>query len=140
MIADICSPRGWLSFERIVDIPFERCVAALKSWQRTAHDGDLRIGRSLLRGPIEHDRDSGTCRIEVRLARGPMRPLLRMRLNIDHWSTSPSRTALELIPCRRVQPTATYFRAGHLLLDSLTHSLPQPRQFRPGSMPNSSAS
>ena len=32
-------------------------------------------------------------------------------------------TALELIPCGRVRATASYFRAGHLLLDSLTHSL-----------------
>jgi hypothetical protein len=24
---------GWLSFRRIIDIPFETCVAALESWQ-----------------------------------------------------------------------------------------------------------
>ncbi len=115
---------GGLSFRRIVDIPFETCVAALESWQRTGQDGGLSIGQSVLRGPIEHDRGSGTCRIEVRLARGRLRRRLRMRLHIDRWS-SPSTTALELIPCKRVRPTATYFRAGHLLLDSLTHSLPQ---------------
>jgi hypothetical protein len=61
--------------------------------------------------------------IEVALARGPLRPL-PMRLEIDRWS-APSMTALELIPCQRVRPTATYFRSGHLLLDSLTHSLRQ---------------
>src|SRR5207247_10132157 len=93
---------------------FETCVAALENWQRTEQDGELRIGHSLLRGPIEHDRVSGTCRIDVRLARGPMRPLLRMRLNIDRWSWPPARTALELIPCDRVRPTAADFRAGHL--------------------------
>jgi len=114
-----------LSFRRIIDTPFETCVAALENWQRTEQDGELRIGQSLLRGPIEHDRDSGTCRIDVRLARGPMRPLLRMRLNIDRWSWPSARTALELIPCDRVRPTAAYFRSGHLLLDSLTHSVPQ---------------
>ena len=116
---------GQLSFRRIIDIPFETCVAALENWQRTEQDGELRIGHSLLRGPIEHDRPSGTCRIEVRLARGPLRPLLRMRLNIDRWSWPPARTALELIPCDRVRPTAAYFRSGHLLLDSLTRSLPR---------------
>ncbi len=68
---------------------------------------------------------AGALRIEVHLARGPLRATLRMRLNIDHWSSPPSRTAFELIPCKRVRPTATYFRAGHLLLDSLIHSLPQ---------------
>ncbi len=115
---------GGLSFRRIIDIPFETCVAALESWQRTAQDGDLPIGQSVLHGPIEHDRGSGTCRIEVRLARGPLRMRLRMRLHIDRWSSS-STTALELIPCKRVRPTVTYFRAGHLLLDSLTQSLPQ---------------
>jgi len=116
-----CPVLGWLLFRRIVDVPFETCVAALENWQRTGLDGELRIGESRLRGPIEHDRDSGARRIEVRLARGPLRPLLRMRLDIDRWSSSS--TALELIPCGRVRPTAAYFRAGHLLLDSLTHSL-----------------
>jgi hypothetical protein len=76
-----------------------------------------------LRGPVEHDRGSGTCRIQVRLAWGPLRPLLHMRLDIDRWSSSP--TAVKLIPCVRVRPTGAYFRAGHLLLDSLTRSLPQ---------------
>jgi hypothetical protein len=116
---------GGLSFRRIVDIPFQACVAAVESWQRTEHDGALHLGQSLVRGPVEHDRDLGTCRIEVRLARGSLRPPLRMRLDIDHWSSSPPRTALELIPSRRVRPTAAYFRAGHLLLDALTRSLPQ---------------
>ena len=46
-----------------------------------------------------------------------------MRLEVERWSASSARTALELIPCQRVRPTAAYFRSGHLLLDSLTHSL-----------------
>ena len=121
--AGMTPARGWLSFRRIVDVPFETCVAALDSWQRTGQGGELRFGESLLRGPIEHDRESGTCRIQARLARGPLRPLLHMRLDIDRWSSSS--TAVELIPCGRVRPTAAYFRAGHLLLDSLTRSLRQ---------------
>ena len=112
-----------LSFCRIVDVPFETCVAALDSWLRTRHGGELRFGRSQLLGPIEQDRDLGTVRAQVRLASGPLHPLLRMRLDIDRWSSSS--TALELIPCRLVRPTAEYFRAGRLLLDSLTRSLPQ---------------
>jgi hypothetical protein len=114
---------GSLSFWRIVDVPFETCVAALDSRLRTRHGGGLRFGGSQLLGPMEHDRDLGTRRIQVRLARGPLLPLLRMRLDIDRWSSSS--TALELIPCRLVRPTADYFRAGRLLLDSLTRSLPQ---------------
>ena len=121
MSAGTCSVLGGLPFRRIVDVPFETFLAAVESGQRTGLDGELRIGESRLRGPIEHDRDSGTRRIEVRLARGPLRPLMRMRLNIDRWSSSS--TALELIPCGRVRATARYFRAGHLLLDALTHSL-----------------
>jgi len=117
------SALGSLSFRRIVDVPFQACMAALDSWQRTGHGGELRSGGTRLPGPVEHDRDSGTRRIEVRLARGPLRPSLRMRLDIDRWSSSS--TALELIPCGRVRPTAAYFRAGHLLLDSLTRFLPQ---------------
>jgi hypothetical protein len=109
---------GWLSFRRIVDVPFEACVAALDRWQRTGRGDGLRFGASQLLGPMEHDRDSGTCRIRVRLARGPLRQALPMRLDLDHWTSAS--TALELIPCGRVRPTPAYFRAGHLLLDSLT--------------------
>jgi hypothetical protein len=125
MNAGMCPVSGGLSFQRIVDIPFETCVAAFESWQRTEQDGALRIGHSLVRGPVEHDSDFGTCRVEVRLARGSLRRPLRMRLDIGRWSSSPPRTALELIPSRRVRPTEAYFRAGHLLLDALTRSLPQ---------------
>ena len=112
-----------LSFSRVVDVPFETFVAALDSWLGTRHGGVLRLGRSQLLGPVEHDRDLGTRRIQVRLARGPVHPLLRMRLDIDRWSSSS--TALELIPCRLIRPTADYFRAGGLLLDGLTRSLPR---------------
>jgi hypothetical protein len=64
---------GSLSFRRIMDVPFETCVAELDSWQRTEY-GELRVGGSLLRGPAEHDREAGTRRIQVRLARGSLRP------------------------------------------------------------------
>ena len=112
------------SFRRIVDVPFETCVAALDSWQRTAQDGEVGFGDSMLCGPVERDPGSATCRMQVRLARGALRPLLRMRLDIDRWSSSS--TAVELIPCGRVRLSAAYFRAGHLLLDSLTRHLLQP--------------
>ena len=111
--------RAWWSFRRIVDIPFGTCVAALESGQLTGHDGGPRAGLGLVYGPVEHDRDCGTCRVQVHLARGPLRPPLPMRLQADPWSSSPPRTALELIPCGHVRPSAAYFRAGHLLLDSL---------------------
>ena len=117
---------GSLSFRRIVDVPFETCVAELDSWLRTERGGGLRFGGSQLLGPMEHDRDLGTRRIQVRLARGPLYPLLRMRLDIDRWSSSS--TAFELVPGRLVQPTADYFRAGRLLLESLTHSVRQYRE------------
>src|SRR5215831_5523571 len=108
------------TFRRIVDIPFETCVAVVENWLGAVPHSDLHIGQSLLRGPIERGRDSDTCHIEVRLARGPLRPLLPMRLNMDRWSGPAARTALELIPGKRIRPTAAYFRAGHLVLDSLT--------------------
>ena len=123
--ASRCPAVSRLSFRRIIDVPFGICMIALESWQRTGQDGDLHIGQSLLRWPIEHDGDYGTSRIEVGLARGSLRPPLRMRLDVDRWYPSSSRTALELIPCQRVRPTAAYFRSGHLLLDSLAQSLPQ---------------
>jgi hypothetical protein len=114
---------GGLSFRRIIDIPLEACVTALENGLRAGPGNELHLGRSLLRGPVEHDRDWGTCRIEARLARGPLRPLLPMRLHIDRWSGPAGRTALELIPGTRVRPAAAYFRAGHLLLDALTRRL-----------------
>jgi hypothetical protein len=123
MSASMVPEPGPLSFRRVVDVPFETCVAALDSWQRTGQGGEPRPAGSRLLGSVEHDRDTGTRRIRVRLARGPLRPLLRMRLDIDRWSSTS--TGLELIPCGRVRLTAAYFRAGHLLLDWLTCSLPQ---------------
>jgi hypothetical protein len=112
------------SFRRIVDVPFETCVAALGSWLQTEQGGELRFGGSVLCGPAERDPGSATYRIQVRLAQGAWRPLPRMRLDIDRWSSSS--TALELIPGGRTRPAAAYFRAGHLLLDSLTRQLLQP--------------
>ena len=119
MSATAVPMQGSLSFRRIVDVPFETCVAALDRGPRTGH-GELRFGDSLLGGPAERDGDTGTRRIRVRLARGRLRPRLPMRLDIDRWSCSS--TAVELIPCGRVRPTAAYFRAGHHLLDLLTRS------------------
>ena len=109
-------------FQGIADTPFAAYMAALESWQLTGHGGELRLGNSLLRGPIEHDQHFGIWRIEVCLGRGPLRPPVRMRLEVAPWYTGA--TALELIPCQRVRPSAAYFAAGHSLLDSLTHTLP----------------
>jgi hypothetical protein len=115
---------GSVSFGRIVTVPFGAWVAALDRWQLAAPDGQLHLGQSLVRGPAERDPRLGTCRVEVRLGRGPLRPPVRMRLDIDHLSATT--TALQLIPCQRVRPTAAYFRAGHHLLDTLTSALSQP--------------
>ena len=111
-----------LSFWRIADIPFDAYLAALESWQLTGHDGELRLGNSLLRGPIERDQHFGIWRIEVLLGRGPLRSPVRMRLEIAPWYAGA--TALELIPCQRVRPSAAYFTVGHRLLDFLTRPLP----------------
>ena len=118
-------------FGRIVRIPFDAYMAALESWQLTGHNDEVCLGNSLLRGPVEHDQYFGTYRINVRLARGPLRPPVRMRLEIAPWYTGA--TARELIPCQRVRPSAAYLAAGHRLLDSLTSPLPVrvPVQQRP---------
>jgi hypothetical protein len=122
--AGMRSMAGPVSFGRIVAVPFGAWVAALERWQLTGNDGELRLGQSLLRGPVERDQQLGSCRIEVHLGRGPLRPPVRMRLDIDRWSAI--HTALQLIPSQRVRPSAAYFRAGHRLLDSLTHAVPPP--------------
>ena len=103
----------------------------MENWQRAGRNGELRFGQALLRWPIEYGRDRGARQIEVCLARGPLRPRVRMRLEVDRWSASSARTALELIPCQQVRPTEAYFRSGHLLLDSLTHSLRQHQPVQP---------
>jgi hypothetical protein len=74
-------PAGaWLSFARIVDIPFGTCAAALDSGQLTGPDRGRRGGRPLACGPAEHDPGTGTCSVQVRLGHGPLRSPLRMRL------------------------------------------------------------
>lgn len=113
-----------LSFRRIAGIQFDAYMAVLESWQLTGHDTKLRLGDSLLQGPIEHDHYFGTWRIEVRLARGRLRPPVRMRLEIAPWYAGA--TVLELIPSQRVRPSAAYLAAGDRLLDSLTRALPVP--------------
>src|SRR6516164_8367028 len=90
---------------------------------RAVLGSERHIGPSLLRWPIEQDRDRCAGRIEVGLTRGRLRPPRPMRLDISCWSPSSARTVLELIPAQRVRPTPGYFRSGHLLLDNLTHSL-----------------
>lgn len=121
-----------LSFRRIADIPVDAYLAMLESWQLTGHDSELCLGDSMLRGPIEHDHYFGTWRIEVRLVRGRLRPPVRMRLEIVPWYAGA--TALELLPCQRVRPSAAYLAAGDRLLDSLTRPLPArvPVRQRPG--------
>jgi hypothetical protein len=61
-----------------------------------------------------------------------------MRLNLDGWSR-PTSTALELIPCGRVRATASYFRAGHLLLDSLARSLQLEQEIHALDLPSGKA-
>ena len=124
-------PANLLSFGEIADIPFDSYMAGLESWQFTGHDCELRLGNSLLRGPIERHQYLGTWQIEVRLGRGPLRRPVRMRLVIAPWSSTA--TALELVPCQRVRPSAAYLAAGHRLLDSLTRTPPSrvPVQQRP---------
>ena len=113
-----------LSFRRIEGTPFDAYMAVLERWQLTGYDSELRLGDSVLRGPIEHDHYFGTWRIEVRLARGRLRPPVRMRLEIAPWYAGA--TVLELIPCQRVRPSAAYFAAGDRLLESLTRTRPVP--------------
>ena len=117
-----------LSFRRIEGIPFDAYMAVLESWQLTGDDGELCLGDSLVRGPIEHDHFFGTWRIEVRLARGRLRSPVRMRLEIAPWYGGA--TVFDLIPCQRVRPSAAYFAAGDRLLDSLTHMRPVPTPVR----------
>jgi hypothetical protein len=120
-----------LSFREISDIPFDTYMAAFESCHLNGHDGELHLGKSLLRGPIKRDQHLGTWQIEVSLSRGPLRRPVRMRLVIAPWS--PSATALELIPCQQVRRSAAYYAAGHRLLDSLTRTLQarMPTQQRP---------
>ena len=140
--ADMSAVAGPDSFWRITQVPFAAWLAALERWQLTGHGSELRLGTSQLRGPAGHDPHSGTCQIEVRLARGALRRPLRMRLDIDRWSATS--TALTLIPCQRVRPGDAYFRAGRALLDSLTGAARalastaavQPRQHVPAPRPS----
>ena len=85
---------SWLSFPRIIDIPFNMCMAALEGWQRTGQGGELHIGQSLLRWPIEQDHDRCACRIGVGLARGPLRPPRRRAARPGLAGSSPAPGAV----------------------------------------------
>ena len=87
----------WLSFPRIIDIPYEICIATLESWPRLGRDSELRIGPSRLRWPIEDERDDGMRRIEVGVDRGRLRAPRRMSMEISRWSRWPA----ERQPCTR---------------------------------------
>jgi len=63
-----CPVAGPWSFRRIVDLPFQACVAAQDNGQPAGQHGKLPVGQSPLCGPIERDPGLGTCRIEVRCA------------------------------------------------------------------------
>jgi len=85
-----------LSFRAIAKIPFDEYMATLDSAQLTGHDSELRLGTSLLQGPIQRYHSLGTWQVQVRLGRGPLRPPARMRLDIAPWP--PAATALETHP------------------------------------------
>jgi hypothetical protein len=128
--ADEFAPLTYLlSFQLVADVPFDAFMAAVEK-RLTEHGGELRLGNGRLLGPAEPDQFFGTRRLEVRLGRGPLRPAVRMRLDIAPWS--PAATTLELIPCQRVKPSAGYFAAGRRLLDSLTPAVMTPVSRRPG--------
>ncbi|HEY1319922.1 MAG TPA: hypothetical protein VGF32_06730, partial [Streptosporangiaceae bacterium] len=83
MVTSVIPEIGSLSFRRIVDVRFETFAATLDAWLSSGQGGEVRFGRTQLLGPVEHERELGTRRIQVRLARGPVYPMLRMRLEID---------------------------------------------------------
>lgn len=100
MSAGSCSVPGGLAFRRIADIPCETCVAALETG--SAPDGTAN-GTSA-KPPAQAD---GTrSRLRYLPDRGPpgpgtaAPPPRRMWLHIDRWSSPPSRTAFEPIPCK----------------------------------------
>jgi hypothetical protein len=120
----VCSIPSRLLFRRLVDIPFEVCAAALERWSwHDERDGELLIGRSGLRGPIEHDRDSDTCTVEVRLARGTA------ALAAAHEARCRALVVVVLEHRARTHPVRAppgdrrLLPPGHLLLDRLTHRL-----------------
>jgi hypothetical protein len=131
MSADIC-PVDQLSFWRVVKLPYPAWLAALDHWRLIASGTELWLGSGVLRGPAGHDPHFGTCHIQARLGRGPLRPPLRMRLEIDRWS--PTATALTLIPCQRAWSTTSYFRAGQAAMasqDGSSTTSPRVRGQRP---------
>ena len=86
-----------LSFRRIAGIPFDVYLAALDSWGLTGRDGELRLGHSLLRGPIECDHHLGTCRIGVQAPPGAL-PDRRPR---SRRHPAPSRPHRRRTPANR---------------------------------------
>ena len=114
-----------VAFTRLVDIPFEQCVAALETWWLIEGTGPGQKGgaQSHLVGDLERPLGTGGCRIGVRLARRAPWPGSLMELEVWPWSSSRGLTLLELVPRRTVNPSRRYFQAGHAFLDMLIEAL-----------------
>lgn len=114
-------PDERMTFPRLLDLPFPVCLAALQRWWRQEGvDSVLTVGSSRLTRPADIS-DAGAWTVAVELGgRGAWRRL-PMELQVHRWSESA--TLLDLIPRRRVEPSATYFRAGHALQDALRNAI-----------------
>lgn len=110
-----------MTFPRLLDLPFALCVAALQMWWRQEGvDSVLTVGHSRLMRPAVIG-DAGGWTVAVELGGRGARRRLPMELQIHRWSEST--TLLDLIPRRRVWPSALYFRAGHALQDELRRGI-----------------
>ena len=94
--------RAWLSFRRIVDIPFGTCAAALGCGQLTGPDGGRRAGRPLACGPAEHDPATGSCRADRQVRRAPAQNTRISRTEHPNMQPPvPSTSKSENAPDRR---------------------------------------
>jgi hypothetical protein len=97
------------SFRQIADVRSTPTWPPLTAGSSPDTAANCASATACCEGRPSEDPHFGTTQIEVRLAYGPLRPPVRMRLEIEPWS--PTATALELIPCQRVRPSAAYFAA-----------------------------
>ncbi|HZU74129.1 MAG TPA: hypothetical protein VE990_15310 [Acidimicrobiales bacterium] len=115
-LSAVVSSTGFL---RIVPRPFLEVLASLASCSGgdQAPPGQMLGSRVQIRGlDIAHQEVRGETTMQARVL--GVRRSIPMELLICQW-TRPRSTRVELNAVRKIRPTQSYYRAGHVLLEAI---------------------
>jgi len=102
-----------VTFSRQFDRPIETSLAALERWVPGA------TRRFAVRPPSTDTAQNGGARYQMAVRVGRLRRRIPLELRVAPWSETEG-TQIELLPVRRVRPTARYFARCRALLNDLS--------------------